>query len=151
MKRWAAPLLRNSWKKSSGRTQRETSLSLSSSLSFSRRISLSSIIFLPSVVPLLPSSSSLSLLFPLSLRVTSLAKVSILGASPLLIRLPADASPRRALTSTLQSLQHPHPQHRATARPRIHFGYGAISRVAGNLRKLAASYCRIGRSATQTR
>lgn len=55
-------------------------------------------------------------------------------------------------SSTSQSLQQHPPQCGATRRPRIHFGYGAIPRVVGNLRKLAAfhdaSRARQSRTAT---
>lgn len=97
---------------------------------FSSRLSLPLFSLLhrpPLVVSLL---SLIFLLFSSSLRLTSLAKVSILGASPLLIRLPADTSSRRVVFINPPRWQR---------RPRIHFGYGAIPRVVGNLRKLAVS------------
>lgn len=106
---------------------------------FSSRLSLPLFSLLHLVVSLL---SLISLLFSSSLRLTSLAKVSILGASPLLIRLPADTSSRRVVFINPPRWQQ---------RPRIHFGYGAIPRVVGNLRKLAVSCIGANRFAVQIR
>lgn len=109
---------------------------------FSSRLSLPLFSLLhrpPLVVSLL---SLIFLLFSSSLRLTSLAKVSILGASPLLIRLPADTSSRRVVFINPPRWQQ---------RPRIHFGYGAIPRVVGNLRKLAVSCIGANRFAVQIR
>lgn len=125
-----APLWRNFWKKSSG-CGLKASKSLVSHWGSLFHYFLSSVFLTVSLLSLTP----LLFLFLSSLRLTSLAKVSILGASPLLIRLPADTSSRRALRRLYKSSPPP----RWQQRPRIHFGYGAIPRVVGNLRKLAVS------------